>query len=167
MNSSFAEHLRWEHRLVVPYKGIQDSPGFWIPRRNFRIPKPRIPNSSIKMSNIPDSTSKKISWIPDLDSLAWREPWASGKSVYCFFPLKDRGRLLESITKNHQHFKMDKEGRTVYLYVDLYLSGCNDLLILETEDSTIQPALLGLTCTPELTANASKSVLWRKISDYS
>ena len=42
------------------------------------------------MSNIPDSTSKKISGIPDLDSLAWREPWASGKSVYCLFPLKGR-----------------------------------------------------------------------------
>ena len=65
MNSSFAEHLWWEHRLVVPYKGIQDSPGFWIQRRGFRIPKPSIPNSSIKMSNIPDSTSKKISGIPD------------------------------------------------------------------------------------------------------
>ena len=59
MNSSFAEHLWWEHRLVVPYKGIQDSPGFWIPRRGFRIRKPRIPNSSIKMSNIPDSTVKQ------------------------------------------------------------------------------------------------------------
>ena len=144
MNSSFAEHLWWEHRLVVPYKGIQDSPGFWIPRRGSRIAKPRIPNSSIKMSNIPDSTSKKISSIPDLDSLAWHEPWASGKSVYCFFPLKDRGRLLESITKyaNHQHFKMDKEGRTVYLYVDLYLSWWQRPIIPETQDSTIQPALL-------------------------
>ena len=100
MNSSFGEHLWWEHRLVVPYKGIQDSPGTWIPRRGFRIPKPRIPNSSIKMSNIPDSTSQKNSGIPDLDSLARREPWALGKSVYCLFPLKDRGRLLESIAKS-------------------------------------------------------------------
>ena len=72
MNSSFAEHLWREHRLVVPYKGIQDSPGFWIPRRGFRIPKPRIPNSSIKISKIPQV--KKILGIPDLDSLAWREP---------------------------------------------------------------------------------------------
>ena len=72
MNSSFAEHLWREHRLVVPYKGIQDSPGFWIPRRGFRIPKPRIPNSSIKISKIPQV--KKILGIPYLNSLAWREP---------------------------------------------------------------------------------------------
>ena len=76
-------------RLVALNKGIQDSPGFWIPRHGFRIPKPRIPNSSIKISKIPNSTGKTISGIPDLDSLAWREPWASGKSIYCLFPLKD------------------------------------------------------------------------------
>ena len=42
---------------------------------------------------------------------------------------------------------MGKEGLTVYLYVDLYLSRWQrpiKLLILETEDSTIQPALLAL-----------------------
>ena len=71
-------------RLVALNKGIQDSPGFWIPRHGFRIPKPRIPNSSIKISKIPNSTGKTISGIPDLDSLAWRE----------------RGRLLESIAKS-------------------------------------------------------------------
>ena len=141
---------------IREFKTFPDS-GFHAVDSGFQSLGSRIPPSKCPIFQI--QQPKKLSWIPDLDSLAWREPWASGKSVYCFFPLKDRGRLLESITKNHQHFKMDKEGRTVYLYVDLYLSGCNDLLILETEDSTIQPALLGLTCTPELTANASKSVL--------
>ena len=50
---------------------------------------------------------------------------------------------------------MDKEGRTVYLFVDLYLSGWKRPL-LETEDSTIQ-----LCLTPELITakNASESVL--------
>ena len=38
---------------------------------------------------------------------------------------------------------MGKEGRSVYLYVDLYLSGWQRP-ILGTEDSTIQPALLAL-----------------------
>ena len=74
--------------FLAPYKGIQDSPGFWIPLRGFRIPKPRIPNSSIKISKFPQA--KKILGISDLDSLAWREPWASGKSVYCLFPLQNR-----------------------------------------------------------------------------
>ena len=95
MNSSFVEHLWWEDHLVAPYKGIQDRLGFWIPCRGFRIPKPRIPNSSIKSSKIP-----QILGIPGLDSLAWHEPCASGKSVYCLCPLKDRGRLFESITKS-------------------------------------------------------------------
>lgn len=71
MNSSFAEHLWCEHRLVGPYKGIQESPGFWIPRSGFRIPKPRIPNSSINISKIPQA--KKILGISNLDSLAWLE----------------------------------------------------------------------------------------------
>ena len=38
MNPSFAGHLGWEHRLVAPCKGIQDNPGFWIPRRGSPIP---------------------------------------------------------------------------------------------------------------------------------
>ena len=52
---------------------------------------------------------------------------------------------------------MGKEGRTVYLFVDLYLPGWQRL-ILEREDSTIQ-----LCLTPELITaekkNASESVL--------
>ena len=39
---------------------------------------------------------------------------------------------------------MGKEGRTVYLYVDLYLSWWQRPIIPETQDSTIQPALLAL-----------------------
>ena len=47
MNSSFAEHLWWEHRLVVPYKGIQDSPdsGFHALDSGFQSPGSRIPPS--------------------------------------------------------------------------------------------------------------------------
>ena len=38
MNSTLAGYLEWEHRLVAPCKGIQDNPGFWIPRRGSPIP---------------------------------------------------------------------------------------------------------------------------------
>ena len=95
------------------------------------------------MSNIPDSTSKKISGIPDLDSLAWREPWASGKSVYCLFPLKDRGHTREY----SQIISTSRWVKKVELYTSMLTcisQDGNDLIILETEDSTIQPALLAL-----------------------
>ena len=38
MNSSFAGYLGWEQRLFAPCKGIQDNPGFWIPRSGSPIP---------------------------------------------------------------------------------------------------------------------------------
>ena len=45
--------------------------------------KAQDPNSTSKISRIPDTISKNISGIPDLYSLAWPEPWALGKSDYC------------------------------------------------------------------------------------
>ena len=40
--------------------GFESLVGFWIPYAVFRIPKPRIPDSTIKISPIPDSTSKNF-----------------------------------------------------------------------------------------------------------
>ena len=62
---------------------------------------------------------------------------------------------------------MGKEGRTVYLYVDLYLSGWQRPINTRDRGFINLTCLSCLSCTPELTANASESVLWRKISDYS
>ena len=53
-------------------------------------------------SGIPPSKIPRFR-IPDLDSLAWREPWASGKSTAfndCHFLLEDEDELLESIAKS-------------------------------------------------------------------
>ena len=64
-------------RFIAPYKGIQDSLGFWIPRRGFQIPGTgfqslsvelgfwipifrRIPDSTSTFSQIPDSTSQNF-----------------------------------------------------------------------------------------------------------
>ena len=158
MNSNFAGHLGWEHRLVAPCKGIQASPGYWILRRVFRIPKPRIPNSSIKISKIPQA--KKILGIPDLDSLAWREPWAAGNSVYCLFPLRDRGRLFESIAKSSA--LQDGWRRSKCLPLCWLVS---PRMATNNTRDRIQPFREELCFTPELTANASESVLWGIILD--
>ena len=58
---------------------------------------------------------------------------------------------------------MGKEGRTVYLYVDLYLSGWQRaiILILETEDSTIQSALLALLVY--LYSGVNSKCFWERI----
>ena len=44
---------------LAPFKGMQDSPGFWILSLGFRIPKPRIPDYSIKI----EASGLRI-WIP-------------------------------------------------------------------------------------------------------
>ena len=58
---------------------------------------------------------------------------------------------------------MDKKGRTVYLYVDLYLSWWQRPIIPETQDSTIQPALLALL-TRLVYSQTEKTVNTRNIS---
>ena len=77
MNSSFAGYLGWEHRLFAPCKGIQDNPGFWIPRRGSPIPivsgipdilelhsgfKSPGSNSTSKISRIPDTIHRIHKW---------------------------------------------------------------------------------------------------------
>ena len=144
MNSSFAEHLWWEHRLVAPYKGIQDSPGFWIPRGGFRIPKPRIPNSSIKISKI--QQAKKILGTPYWISLHDASSELQANPFTVFF-LSKIGDDFSRVYPNHQHLKMGKEGRTVYLYVDLYLSGWQRPINTRDRGFNHSTCLTCLTCT--------------------
>ena len=66
--------------------------------------------------NFQDSISKKISGIPDLGSLYGARLGLLTNPITVVFLLK-----MSSITRN-QHFKMGKEGPTVYFFVDLYLS---------------------------------------------
>ena len=158
MNSSFAEHLWWEHRLVVPYKGIQDSPGFWIPRRGFRIPKPRIPNSSIKMSNIPDSTSKKISGIPDLDSLAWRQVLGFRQIRLLSFS-SQRSR---TITREYnQIISTSRWIKKVELYTSMLTCISHDGNDLLYQRHRIQP--FNLPYLPYLYSGANSKCLWERI----
>ena len=117
------------------------------------IPDSKAQDPEFLHQNFQDSKQKN-SAIADLDSLARRERWPSGKSIYCRFPLKDRGRLLESIAKS-SHLKMGKEGRSVYLYVDLYLLGWQRS-ILESEDSTIPRRTL-------LYSRFNSKCLWERI----
>ena len=58
------ESFRWLVQNFAPYKGIQDSLGFWIPRRGFRILGTRFPSFSVELGfwipivrRIPDSLS--------------------------------------------------------------------------------------------------------------
>ena len=116
--------------------------------------------------NVKDSRFNKLkrnSGIPDLDSLAWREPWASGKSVYRLFPFKDLERLLESIAKSSMGWVRNSKCLPLCWPVSLRMA------TTYTRDRRFNHStcLTCLTCTPELTANASESVLSRKISDYS
>ena len=74
---------------------MQDSPGFWILSLQW------IPNSKAQDSGFLHKNSK----LPDsgFGFLAWREPWASGKSTafnYSLFLLEDEDELLESIAKS-------------------------------------------------------------------
>ena len=78
--------------------------------------KTQDPKFHEKNSRIPDSISKKISGIPDLDSLYGARLGLLANPIIVVFLLK-----MRSITRN-QHFKMGKEGPTVYFFVDLYLS---------------------------------------------
>ena len=80
---------------VAPFKGIHDSPGFWILRLGFRIPKHRIQNSSIKNSKIPDS------WF-GFPCMARALGLRQIHCIYndCHFLLEDEDELLESIAKS-------------------------------------------------------------------
>ena len=159
MNSIFAGHLGWEHRLVVPYKGIQDSPGFWIPRRGFRIPKPRIPNSPIKMSK--NSRFNKQTNFRD-----------SGFRFSCmaralgFRQIRLLSFSSQRTISTREYSQIISTSRWVKK-VELYLSGWQQPINTRDRGFNHSICLICLTSTPELTANASESVLWRKISDYS
>ena len=125
-------HVR-EYRVVLDF-GFQ-SPGSWIPPSKFQ-------DSRFHM--------QKNSGFPCMASLERQ----ANPTIYfeSFSPLKMRREYSQIISTS----RWVNKAETVFLYVDLYLSGYQRP-ILEAEDSTIQHCLTCHTCSPELTANAHAS----------
>ena len=92
--------------------------GFLIPDSLSYILDSKTQDPKFHEQNFQDSRfyKEKISGIPDLGSLYGARLGLLTNPITVVFLLK-----MSSITRN-QHFKMGKEGPTVYFFVDLYLS---------------------------------------------
>ena len=54
--------------IALGTKGIQDSLGFWIPRRGFQIPGTGFQSLSVEPRDYNDLFSLGRTWIPDFNS---------------------------------------------------------------------------------------------------
>ena len=96
-------------RLIAPCKGIQDSPGFWIPRRGLRIPV------FVSGTWILDSKCDVVRFrVFELYSGFWspgfRIPEDSGNQILCLHSVRLR-KALNSALHETRDFKMPRRRR--------------------------------------------------------